>query len=142
MSSLRCHKEGQGILLWFGKCLAKNCYLCVLGKGLTLNKPRTIICSNSFFIKHLSWVWHYVGHRGCDGEKHQNQPLSFRSWHLTEDRQLNMDIAYNLRTMWGKVGVLWKHIARGLCRSGKARGGSRNKMAFTSRSTGGVLRLS
>lgn len=54
MSSLSCHKEGQGILLWFGKCLTKNCYQCVLGKELTLNKPRAIICSNSFFLLSIS----------------------------------------------------------------------------------------
>lgn len=107
-----------------------------------LNKSREIICS--VFMKHLFWVRSCVGHRGCDGEKYQKQPLSSRSWHLPEDRQSNVHIPYDLRCMWGKVGVIWEHIARDLVRSGRAREVSppRKKMTFTLRPAGGVLRLS
>lgn len=42
-----------------------------------------------------------------------------------------MHIPYNLRTMWGKIGVLWEHIARGLVQTGVAIGVSRKNDIYT-----------
>lgn len=42
-----------------------------------------------------------------------------------------MHIPYNLRTMWGKVGVPWEQIDRGLVQSGIATEVSRKNNIYT-----------
>lgn len=106
-----------------------------------LKTSSTFIHSNSFLLSTYSGPGIRLGVRAMMASNTQKQPLPSWSWHLLEARQLNEQIPYTMKAMWGKLGMLWKLIAGALGQAGRAREASRKKWHFHWHPKGGTWRV-